>query len=222
MKARTLIGVLALSLSFTVPGPAIGPSTHAAAGLEKATFAGGCFWSMTIPFEGLEGVVSVTAGYTGGHTKNPTYEEVETGTTGHAESVEILYDPSKIAYARLLDVFWHNIDPTVGNGQFCDFGDQYRTAIFYHDEEQRRLAEESKKAIERPQVAGHGGGAETRPRGLPGPIHTRIVPAGEFYKAEEYHQDFHKKNPGRYAAYRQACGRDRRLKEIWGSAAGKH
>ena len=164
---------------------------------------------MIPPFEALTGVVSVTSGYTGGHTKDPTYEDVASGTTGHAESVEVVYDPSKISYGTLLDVFWHNIDPTVKDRQFCDFGEQYRTAIFYHNDEQKRLAEDSKKAIEQSRI-------------LHGPIYTRIVPASEFYKAEEYHQDYYKKNPEAYRAYRLGCGRDKRLKEIWGSQAGAH
>jgi peptide-methionine (S)-S-oxide reductase len=129
--------------------------------------------------------------------------------TGHAESVEVVYDPSKIGYRALLDVFWHNIDPTVRDRQFCDSGTQYRSAIFFHNDEQKRLAEDSKKAIEQSGV-------------LRGPIYTQIVPASEFYKAEEYHQDYYKKNPQSYNAYRQGCGRDRRLKEIWGTKAGTH
>lgn len=209
MKGATILGALSLSLLIMLFGLAATVSGHAAGGLEKATFAGGCFWSMTIPFEGLEGVVSVTAGYAGGHKKNPTYEEVETGTTGHAESVEVVYDPSRITYPRLLDVFWRNIDPTVRNRQFCDVGEQYRSAIFYHNEEQKRLAEDSKKAIERSGV-------------VHGTIYTQIVPATPFYRAEEYHQNFHRKNPDQYLAYRLGCGRDRRLKEIWGSKGGTH
>jgi peptide-methionine (S)-S-oxide reductase len=172
--------------------------------LEKATFAGGCFWCMEHPFDELEGVASVTVGYTGGHRKNPTYEEVSSGTTGHAESVQIIYDPARIMYTKLLDVFWHNIDPTVQNQQFCDIGTQYRTAIFFHTEEQKRLAEESKKALEK---SGR----------FKGPIFTEIVPASEFYLAEEYHQHYYKKNPIRYKFYRYNCGRDQRLKELWGS-----
>ena len=172
--------------------------------LEKATFAGGCFWCMEHPFDELEGVASVTVGYTGGHKKNPTYEEVSSGTTGHAESVQIMYDPARIMYTKLLDVFWHNIDPTVQNQQFCDIGTQYRTAIFFHTEEQKRLAEESRKALEK---SGR----------FKGPIYTEIVPASEFYLAEEYHQHYYKKNPIRYKFYRYNCGRDQRLKELWGS-----
>ena len=174
-----------------------------AKGLERATFAGGCFWCMEPPFDKLDGVVSVTSGYTGGHKKNPTYEEVSSGTTGHAEAVEVVYDPAKITYSRLLDVFWHNIDPTVHNRQFCDEGTQYRSAIFYHNDEQKRFAEESKKALEK---SGR----------FKGPIYTEILSASEFYKAEEYHQKYYKKNPLRYAFYRHGCGRDARLQELWG------
>ena len=168
----------------------------------KATFAGGCFWCMQPPFETLEGVVSTTVGYTGGHTKNPTYEEVSAGGTGHAESIQIVYDPGKIDYAKLLDVFWHNVDPLTAEAQFCDHGHQYRTAIFYHDETQHRLAEESKA-----QLAKRFGQ----------PIATDIVAATEFYPAEEYHQKYHEKNPVRYRYYRWNCGRDQRLKEVWGT-----
>jgi peptide methionine sulfoxide reductase msrA/msrB len=171
--------------------------------LEKATFAGGCFWCMEHPFDHLEGVTSVTSGYTGGQKKNPTYEEVSAGGTGHAESVQILYDPEKVSYADLLGVFWHNIDPTTPNRQFCDVGTQYRTAIFYHNEKQRRLAEESKKALE----------DSTR---MKSKIVTEIVPASEFYPAEEYHQKYYQKNPVRYKFYRFNCGRDQRLRQLWG------
>ena len=175
--------------------------------IEKATFAGGCFWCMEGPFANLPGVVSVTSGYMGGQKKNPTYEEVSSGSTGHAESVQIVYDPKKISYSDLLKVFWHNIDPTTPNRQFCDAGSQYRSAIFFHDETQKRLAEESKRAIE-------------TSRKLPGPIVTQIVPASEWTPAEEYHQHFYKKNPVRYHEYRYGCGRDARLKELWGPDAG--
>lgn len=171
--------------------------------LAKATFAGGCFWCMEPPFDKLDGVISTISGYTGGTTKNPTYEEVSAGTTGHAESVEVTYDPKKITYAKLLDVFWHNIDPLTPNRQFCDSGSQYRTAIFYHDETQKRLAEESKKALG---------------KRFKKPIVTQIVPAKEFYPAEEYHQNYYIKNPLRYKFYRYTCGRDRRLEEVWGAA----
>jgi peptide-methionine (S)-S-oxide reductase len=171
--------------------------------LAKATFAGGCFWCMEPPFDELEGVVSTTSGYTGGQKKNPTYHEVAAGTTGHAESVEIVFDPAKVSYAKLLDVFWHNIDPLTPDAQFCDHGSQYRTAIFYHSEEQKRLAEASKKELEQ-------SGRFTQA------IVTEVVPAGEFYQAEDYHQDYYQKNPVRYKFYRYSCGRDQRLAELWG------
>lgn len=171
--------------------------------LEKATFAGGCFWCMEHPFDQLEGVISVTSGYTGGQTQNPSYEEVSAGGTGHAESIQVVYDPEKIRYAKLLEVFWHNIDPTTPNRQFCDVGTQYRSAIFYHNDTQKRLAEESKKALE---DSGR----------LKAKIVTEIVPASEFYPAEEYHQHYYMKNPIRYKFYRFNCGRDQRLRELWG------
>jgi peptide-methionine (S)-S-oxide reductase len=175
-------------------------------GLAKAAFAGGCFWCMEHPFDELAGVISVTSGYTGGQKKNPTYEEVSAGGTGHAESVQIIYDPGRISYEKLLDVFWRNIDPTTPNRQFCDSGNQYRSAIFYYSETQKKLAMASKQTLER-----------SKP--FKGPIVTQIVPAGDFYPAEEYHQHFYKKNPIRYRFYRQGCGRDKRLRELWGSAA---
>jgi len=172
-------------------------------GLQKATFAGGCFWCMEPAFDKLQGVKSVASGYTGGHKPNPTYEEVSAGATGHTESIEIAYDPAVVSYATLLDVFWHNIDPTVKDRQFCDAGSQYRSAIFYHSEEQKQLAEASKKALE-------------QSKRFPGPIYTEIVPATTFYPAEEYHQKYYQKNPVRYKYYRYSCGRDQRLKELWG------
>jgi len=171
--------------------------------LAKATFAGGCFWCMEPPFDELVGVISTTSGYTGGKEKNPTYEEVSSGSTGHAEAVQVVYDSTQISYAQLLEVFWRNIDPLVSNRQFCDTGSQYRTAIFYHDEEQQRLAEASKQKLEQLKKFDR-------------PIVTEIVAASEFYKAEEYHQDFYKKNSLHYKTYRAGCGRDRRLKELWG------
>ncbi len=174
-------------------------------GLQKATFAGGCFWCMEPPYDALDGVISTTSGYTGGHKQNPTYEEVSTGGTGHTEAVQVVYDPKRITYARLLEVFWRNIDPVTANAQFCDHGTQYRSGIFYHDAAQRRLAEESKRALE----------ASGR---FKAPIVTEIVAAGTFYPAEEYHQDYYKKNPVRYKFYRAGCGRDQRLAELWGDA----
>jgi peptide-methionine (S)-S-oxide reductase len=170
--------------------------------LVKATFAGGCFWCMEPPYDELEGVVSTVSGYTGGTKKNPTYEQVSAGTTGHTEAVEITYDPKKISYEKLLDVFWRNIDPLTANAQFCDSGSQYRSAVFYHDETQKTLAEASKKRL------------QSR---FKQPIVTEIVRASEFYPAEDYHQDYYKKNPIRYKLYRYGCGRDKRLQELWGA-----
>ena len=178
-------------------------------GFAVATFAGGCFWCMEPPFDELDGVVSTTSGYTGGQRPDPTYEEVSRGGTAHAEAVQILYDPSRIAYAELLEVFWRNVDPTTPGRQFCDVGDQYRTAIFHHDPEQKRLADESKKRIEESGRLGR-------------PIVTEIVAAGDFWPAEEYHQDYYKKNPIRYKVYRYGCGRDRRLEELWGDEETPH
>jgi peptide-methionine (S)-S-oxide reductase len=172
-----------------------------------ATFAGGCFWCMEPPFESLQGVVSVTSGYTGGSRPDPSYEEVSGGGTGHAEAVEIAYDPAKVSYAKLLDVFWRNIDPTVADRQFCDVGSQYRSAIFVHDAAQRKAAEASRAEVEQK---------------LGVPVKTQIVDAGPFYRAEDYHQDYYKKNPVRYRYYRYGCGRDARLEEIWGEAAPGH
>ena len=172
-----------------------------------ATFAGGCFWCMEPPFEALAGVVSVTSGYTGGTKPDPTYEEVSAGGTGHAESVEIVYDPARIRFEELLDVYWHNIDPTVADRQFCDVGTQYRSAIFVHDAAQRQAAESSLAAVQKQ---------------LGVPVKTQIVDAGPFYRAEEYHQDYYKKNPLRYRFYRHGCGRDARLEEIWGAQAPAH
>ncbi|OUM97249.1 MAG: methionine sulfoxide reductase [Paenibacillaceae bacterium ZCTH02-B3] len=171
-------------------------------GLALATFAGGCFWCMVSPFDKIPGVVKVVSGYTGGHKPNPTYEEVCAGTTGHAEAVQITFDPSRVSYRQLLDVFWRQIDPTDPGGQFADRGDSYRTAIFYHDEEQRRLAEESKRELEQSGK-------------FDKPIVTEIVPAGPFWPAEEYHQDYYRKNPLRYWMYRTGSGREAFLARHW-------
>ncbi len=204
MLEKLLMGIL-LVLPLTV--------TQANAGtmppLDKATFAGGCFWCMTPPFEKLDGVKEVISGYTGGHTVNPTYEDVTSETTGHLESVEIMYDPAMVSYKKLLDVFWRQIDPTDAGGQFVDRGPSYMSAIFYHNEEQKRLAEESKKDLER-------SGRFNKP------IVTEIRPAGPFYRAEEYHQDYWKKNPIRYKFYRYNSGRDQYLKKVWGKEAMIH
>jgi peptide-methionine (S)-S-oxide reductase len=171
-----------------------------------ATFAGGCFWCMEPPFEKLGGVISTVVGYTGGSVKDPTYEQVSSGTTGHAEAVQVVYDPTRIAYEKLLDVFWHNVDPLTPDAQFCDHGRQYRSAIFYHDDAQRRAAEASKQALEAAKKFSR-------------PIVTEIVAAGDFWRAEDYHQRYHEKNPIRYKYYRWNCGRDARLKELWGADA---
>ena len=183
-------------------------ATAIAAPVAKATFAGGCFWCMEPPYEKLPGVISVISGYTGGQKINPTYEEVSAGGTGHAEAVQVTYDPAKISYQKLLDVFWHNIDPTVTDQQFCDVGSQYRSEIFYHDAEQARLAKASRAKLEKEKPFRE-------------PIVTGITAATTFYPAEEYHQDYYKKNPLRYKYYRTGCGRDRRLKALWGDAAGR-
>ena len=172
--------------------------------LKIATFAGGCFWCMEPPFDKLEGVLSTTSGYTGGRTVSPTYEDVCSGTTGHAEALQVTYDPARVGYEKLLEVFWHNIDPLARDRQFCDVGEQYRSAIFFHDEDQKHLAEASKQEL-------------FKSGRFKQPIATEIVPATAFYPAEEYHQDYYKKNPIRYKFYRFNCGRDQRLKELWGS-----
>ena len=170
---------------------------------EKATFAGGCFWCMEEVMDAAPGVRLTLSGYIGGTVKNPSYEQVSAGRTRHAEAVQVTYDASKVSYAQLLDVFWKNVDPTVGDRQFCDVGDQYRPAIFYHNAEQKRLAEASKKRLEQ--------------SGRFKKIAVEIVPAGEFYVAEDYHQDYYQKNPVRYKYYKFSCGRAKRLEQLWGS-----
>jgi len=198
--------MLVMTLTFAMALGAMSASAATAtSGHALATFAGGCFWCMEPPYDELDGVISTTSGYTGGHKQNPTYEEVSTGGTGHTEAVQVVYDPKRITYERLLEVFWRNIDPVTANAQFCDHGTQYRSGIFTHDAAQRRLAEESKRALE----------ASGR---FKAPIVTEIVAAGTFYPAEEYHQDYYKKNPVRYKFYRASCGRDQRLAELWGDA----
>lgn len=196
----TLLVMLALQPAF---------SQDKKEGTERATatFAGGCFWCMEGPFDELDGVISTTSGYIGGHKKDPTYREVSAGATGHAEAVQVVYDPSKVTYQKLLDVFWVNIDPTVKDQQFCDHGSQYRSAIFYHNTEQKQLAEASKQQLEK-----------NKP--FEGMIYTEITEATEFYPAEDYHQDYYINNPIRYKFYRYSCGRDQRLHELWGDRAG--
>jgi peptide methionine sulfoxide reductase msrA/msrB len=174
----------------------------AEAKLEKAIFAGGCFWCMEPPFEKLDGVKEVIAGYTGGHKKNPTYEEVSSGTTGHVEAVEVLYDPAKVSYKKLLDVFWRQIDPRDAGGQFVDRGSQYRSVIFYLSDEQKALAEKSKEELDK---SGR----------FDKPIVTEILPASTFYRAEDYHQDYYKTHSLRYKFYRFNSGRDQFLKKVW-------
>lgn len=208
---RFLVPLLALVL-FAVLARAdevIVATKPASAGLEKAAFAGGCFWCMQGPYDRLPGVVSTTVGYAGGEKKNPTYREVGAGGTGHFEAVEVVFDPKKVSYEKLLDVFWHNVDPTNPYGQFCDNGSSYRTAIFFENDAQRTAAEASKKALAASGV-------------LKKPIVTEILKAGPFWRAEEYHQNYYRKNPIRYNFYRSGCGRDARLKDIWGDAAPKH
>ena len=178
-------------------------STAAAHDTAVATLAGGCFWCMEPPFDKLEGVISTTSGYTGGHTKNPTYKQTSSGKTGHTEAIQIVYDPRKISYEKLLNVFWHNIDPTTRDKQFCDRGNQYRSEIFYHNEEQKRLADASKAAL-------------NKSKPFKAPIVTQVTQASTFYAAEDYHQDYYKKNPIRYRYYRYGCGRDKRLEQLWG------
>jgi len=192
----------------TAPAASAPPTPAIPAGAAVATLAGGCFWCMEPAFAQLKGVYSVTSGYSGGTVKNPSYEQVSSGRTGHAESVQIVYDPARIGYDRLLRVYWHNIDPVSAGGQFCDRGTQYRSAIFYHDSTQHRIAEASKAALEK------------GPRKFRGKIVTEIAPFTGFYPAEEYHQDYHDKEPIQYQSYRQGCGRDRRLRELWGADAG--
>jgi len=190
-------------------GAAIGPTNaqgpKAAAdkpATAKATFAGGCFWCVEEAFDKISGVTATISGYMGGHSKNPTYEQISTGRTGHAEVVQVEYDPKRVSYDKLLEVFWRNIDPTQKDAQFCDHGSQYRSGIFYHDAEQRKLAETSKAAL-----------VKNKP--FKGEIVTEVTRAAEFYAAEDYHQDYHQKNPVRYKFYKTGCGREARLKELW-------
>ena len=198
LSLALIVAAAGMAAAQTAPQP--GP------GQAVATFAGGCFWCTESDFDHVTGVISTTSGYTGGTVPNPGYERVSAGGTGHAEAVEVTYDPSKVSYQQLLDFYWHSIDPTVKDAQFCDHGSQYRTAIFVRTEEERRLAETSKKKVE----------AE-----LKKPIYTEIAAAGPFYAAEEYHQDFYKKNPTKYKFYRWNCGRDQRLEQIWGVRKGE-
>ncbi len=206
-EAATL---LALGLLTGAPLPALGaaaPSATAKGGTATAVFAGGCFWCVESDFDKIAGVLTTTSGYTGGKTANPSYQEVSSHSTGHAEAVQVVYDPSKVSYQRLVEYFWHTIDPTVKDRQFCDVGTPYRTAIFAQDAEQLRLAQASRAALEK-----------TKP--FKEPIVTEIVMGSTFYPAEDYHQDYYVKNPVRYQYYRYSCGRDARLKQLWGEQAG--
>ncbi len=195
--------LLSLALVLAAAGTAAAQSATPKPERAVATFAGGCFWCVESDFDKVKGVISTTSGYTGGHVANATYHQVSAGGTGHAESVEVVYNPNVVSYSQLLTYFWHHVDPTVKDRQFCDVGNQYRTAIFVHNAAQRKLAEESKKKV----------AAE-----LGKPIYTEIDNAGPFYKAEDYHQDFYKKNKLKYEFYRWNCGRDQRIKQIWGNA----
>jgi peptide-methionine (S)-S-oxide reductase len=203
MSPRFLAAVLSSMTLFFGVGAHAAPA--APADSKIAIFAGGCFWCMEPPYDKLDGVFSTTSGYIGGFKTDPTYEQVSAGGTGHAEAVQVVYDPKKVSYEKLLDVFWRNIDPTVKDRQFCDKGSQYRSAVFVLDETQRRAAEASKAALEKSKPFRE-------------PIVTQIVDAGKFYPAEEYHQDYYLKNPVRYKYYRTSCGRDARLEELWGKA----
>lgn len=190
-----LLVLLLLSVPF--------PAKLIAAQTQTATFAGGCFWCMEAPFDQLDGVISTTSGYTGGHQKDPTYKQVSSGNSGHTEAVQIVFDPKKISYAQLLQTFWRNIDPLAQNQQFCDVGTQYRSGIYYHDTDQEKAAKQSLQQLQK-----------SKP--FAGTIVTEILPAATFYAAEEYHQDYYLKNPLRYKYYRYSCGRDQRLQELWG------
>ena len=195
-----VLGIVAGEQSTVHEGQAAESGTMA-----KAYFAGGCFWCMEEAFEKVDGVLDVLSGYMGGSVKNPSYEDVSAGRTGHAESVEVRYDPRKLTYPQLLEVFWRNVDPVTPEAQFCDHGNQYRAAIFYQGEEEKHLAEESKRAIE-------------QSKRFSTPIVTQVTAASEFYPAEEYHQDFYKKNPFRYKYYKFTCGRAQRLEALWGKS----
>ena len=201
------VGGAALAQGSTPTAPAQAPA--AAAGTQKAVFAGGCFWCVEADFDKVDGVLSTTSGYTGGNVANPTYEQVSAKHTGHAEAVEIVFDPKKVSYEKLVEHFWHTIDPTTKDRQFCDAGSPYRTAIFAQDAAQLRIAQASKAALEK-----------LKP--FKEPIVTEVVMGGPFYAAEDYHQDYYKKNPVRYNYYRLSCGRDARIKELWGNLAPSH
>ncbi len=202
-RAWVLLASIGLAVVFFA-GEGERPVGAAEGGRAIATLAGGCFWCMEPPFDELDGVISTTSGYTGGRVEDPTYKQVSAGGTGHTEAVQIAYDPERISYEELLEVFWVNIDPTVADRQFCDRGSQYRSGIFFHDDAQRAAAEASKEAL----VA-----SGKLPR-----VVTEVTAFEAFYPAEDYHQDYYEKNPIRYKLYRKGCGRDRRLEELWGDS----
>ncbi len=207
IKPHIILAAFLTSLwSIGMAHSAADPATNVNSGHATAIFAAGCFWCVESDFDKVEGVISTTSGYTDGKEKDPTYEQVSAGGTGHTEAVQIVYDPKKVSYQKLLDVFWRNVDPLDAEGQFCDKGDQYRSGIFYQNEEQKKLAERSKAALEK---SGR----------FDQPIVTEIAQVTPFYTAEEYHQDFYKKNPVRYKFYRFNCGRDARLEELWEKAS---
>lgn len=193
----------AIGLLFSSALLATQPTPPAPEGLAKATFAAGCFWCVEGPFDKLDGVVSTTSGYISGHVKNPTYKQVSAGTTGHTEAVEVVYDPKKVSYQKLLNTFWVNVDPTVNDRQFCDIGSQYRPGVFWHNAEQYELATSSTEAL-------------NKTGRFKEPVKIEITKASTFYAAEDYHQDYYLTNPARYKYYRWACGRDKRLNELWG------
>ncbi len=197
MKTQTRFALLFAASLFVGNGIAADSSTSA-----TAIVGGGCFWCVEADFDKLPGVTKTESGYAGGKQPNPNYEQVSAGGTGHTEVVRITYDPTKVTYEQLLDYFWRHVDPTVKDRQFCDIGNQYRTAILYENDIQRRAAEASKAALEKSGRLPH--------------VYTEVAPAGTFYLAEEYHQDYYTKNPVRYKFYRTSCGRDARVKEVWG------
>jgi peptide-methionine (S)-S-oxide reductase len=205
---RLFVSIWLAALAAGIAGPGAAQSQPAAkAATAKATFGGGCFWCMEEALDKVPGVISSVSGYMGGRNKNPTYEQVSSGGTGHVEVVQVEFDPAKVTYARLLEVFWRNIDPTQKDAQFCDHGSQYRSAIFYHDDEQKRLAEASRLAL-------------TKSKPFRGEIATEITRAAEFYPAEGYHQNYYQVNPARYKFYKSGCGREARLQQLWGKPGG--
>jgi peptide-methionine (S)-S-oxide reductase len=203
---RSLAALLLLAAATTVQAQEA--SVPEPMQVETAVFAGGCFWCVEEAFDEVEGVLATTSGYTGGDVENPSYEQVSAGGTGHYEAVRVRYDPERVSYDTLLEAFWHNIDPTDPDGQFCDQGSSYRSAIFWRTPAQREQAEASKAALEQDPDA-------------PSPVTTEILRAGAFYEAEDYHQDYYRKNPLRYRFYKTACGRQGRLEELWGERAGE-